>query len=89
MKADVLYQHLKELAEKLNITVVEQSFKKVGFPVKSGFCIVKDEKLFVMDKNIGLFSKNRLLIEFLREQPLEQMYIPPAVRDVLEKNIKS
>lgn len=88
MKSDVLYQHLKELAEKLGITVVEQSFKNAGVPVKSGFCIVKDKKQFIMDRNIGLFSKNKLLIEFLKAQPLDQVFIPPAVREAIEGKIK-
>ena len=89
MKADALYQHLKELMEKLGIAVLEQSFKNVGFPVKSGFCIVKEQKLFIVDRNIGLYAKNNVLIEFLREQTLEQIYVPPAVREAIEGKSKS
>lgn len=89
MKADALYQHLKELTEKLGITVLEQSFKNAGFPVKSGFCVVKEQKLFIIDKNIGLFAKNKVLVEFLKGQPIDQVYVPPAVREVIEGKVKS
>ncbi len=83
MKPEQLYQHLKEISEKLGIEVMEQSFKQAGFPVKSGFCIVKEEKRFIMDRNLSQFNKNRVLIEFLRQQPIDEIFIPPAVREAL------
>ncbi|MBW2367175.1 MAG: hypothetical protein JRH15_04750 [Deltaproteobacteria bacterium] len=85
MKPEQIYQHLKELSEKLGITVTEQSFKQAGVSVKSGYCIVKDEKMFIMDKNISQYRKNRTLAAFLREQPLDEIYVIPAVRKLLEK----
>jgi len=85
MKPEQIYQHLKELSEKLGITVTEQSFKQAGVAVKSGYCIVKDEKMFIMDKNISQYRKNRTLAAFLREQPLDKIYVILAVRELLEK----
>ena len=36
MKPDNIYQELKDLAEKLNITVAEQNLRKTGIHVNSG-----------------------------------------------------
>ena len=85
MSPEQLYQHLKELSEKLGIGVQEQSFKQVNLPVKSGYCRVKGKDMFIMDKNIPLAKKNSALAKFLSTQPHENIFVPPAVRDVLQR----
>lgn len=85
MSPEQLYQHLKDLSEKLGITVQEQSFKQMALPVKSGYCRVKGKDLFIMDKNIPISKKNSLLAIFLRSQPHENIFIPPAVRELLSR----
>jgi len=85
MSPDKLYQHLKELAEKLGVPVQEQSFKQMSLPVKSGHCRVKGKDLFIMDKNISLAKKNSMLVNFLSTQPHENIFIPPAVRELLSR----
>ncbi len=87
MKADQLYQQLKELAEKLGIEVSEQSFKYSGIRVQSGFCRVKDQDRYIMDKNISIHRKNAYLAKCLAYKPLDDIYIVPAVRDYLEKYV--
>ncbi len=85
MSPEQLYQHLKDLAEKLGITVQEQSFKQMSLPVKSGHCRVKGKDMFIMDRNLPLSKKNTALSEFLRTQAHENIFIPPAVREVLDR----
>ena len=85
MKADQLYQQLKELAEKLEIEVSEQSFKYSGLRVQSGFCKVKDKDRYIMDKHISIHRKNAYLARCLIKKPLDNIYIIPAVREYLEK----
>ncbi|MBW2167445.1 MAG: hypothetical protein JRG74_15590 [Deltaproteobacteria bacterium] len=67
MKPVQLYKNLCELAEK----------------AKSGFCKVKGKNLFIMDKNISVQKKIRILAEFLGKMPHENIYVMPAVRDIL------
>ena len=57
MKADQIYQNLKEVAEKLGILVREQNLKNPGIHVKSGLCRVKEEQLFIMDKHLSVKDK--------------------------------
>jgi hypothetical protein len=86
MKHDQLYQELLDLAERLQITVSEQNLKTSGFKVKSGFCKVRGQNMFVMDKHKSIQEKIRLLAELLADTPHENIFIVPAVRELLEKH---
>jgi hypothetical protein len=85
MKPEQLYQDLKDLAEKLDLTVSEQSFRSSGIPVKSGFCIIKGKMHCIIDKNISLHKKTQVLAEVLFDLPHENLYVVPAVRDTIKK----
>lgn len=85
MSPEQLYQHLKELADKLGVSVMEQSFKQMGLPVKSGHCRVKGQDMFIMDRNLPLIKKNAALVGFLSTQAHENIFVPPAVRELLQR----
>ena len=85
MKPDQLYQELIDLAERLNITVSEQNLKTSGFKVKSGICKVRGQNMFVMDKHKSIREKIRILADHLADVSHEDIYIVPAVRELLEK----
>ena len=86
MTPDQLYQELLDLAERMQITVSEQNLKTSGFKVKSGFCKVRGQNLFVMDKHKALKEKIRILAAQLAAIPHDDLYIVPAVRELLEKH---
>ena len=86
MKPTQLYQQLKELAARLDIAVAEQNMRVTGVNAKSGLCIVKDQKMFIMDKHLTVREKLETLAEFLRELPLEDIYVIPAVRKYLDRS---
>lgn len=85
MKAEKLYQELKALAEKLNVEVSEQNFRIAGIHVKSGLCTVKGKDMFLIDKHKPISKRIAILSEFLGEQPYDDIYIVPAVREHLDK----
>ena len=84
MKDEQLYQELKNLAEKLEVTVAEHSFKNAGVAVKSGFCVVKSKKHCIIDRNARLKVKIDVLAELLARIPHEHIFVVPAVRDLLD-----
>ncbi|MGB5987241.1 MAG: hypothetical protein WBG37_18195 [Desulfobacterales bacterium] len=86
MKNEQLLQHLKDLAHKLQITVVEHSFRNAGVPVKSGPCRIKGENYFILDKNVKVNIKISELAEYLADRPLEDIYLLPAVREALDRH---
>ena len=85
MKPEQLYQELINLAERLQITVSGQNLKTSGFKVKSGFCKVKGQDMVVVDKHKSVSEKLQILAEHLAKIPHEDLYIVPAVRELLEK----
>ncbi len=86
MKPDQLYQELKELAEKLNITVSEQNLRKTGIKVKSGLCKVKAKYVFVMDKNKSVHKKIEVLASCLSKIPNDDIYVVPILREILNEH---
>ncbi|UCF94872.1 MAG: hypothetical protein JSW39_12220 [Desulfobacterales bacterium] len=85
MKSEQLYQELKNLAEKLDITVTEQNLRISGIKVKSGLCKVKGKNLFIMDKHKSVHKKIKVLASQLAQMRHEDIYVVPAVREVLHK----
>ena len=85
MKPEQIYQELKDLAEKLDVTVSEQSFRASGIAVKSGFCLIKGKMHCIIDKNITLHKKTVILAQSLFELPHENLFVVPAVRDLIQK----
>ncbi len=85
MKPEQIYQELKDLAEKFEISVSEQNLRTTGIKVKSGLCKVKGKNLFVMDKHKSIHKKIDILASYLTEFPHEDLYIIPAIREILEK----
>ena len=85
MKPEQIYQELKDLAEKLGVTVSEQSFRASGISVKSGFCLIKGKMHCIIDKNITLHKKTTILAQSLFELPHENIFVVPAVRDLIQK----
>ena len=86
LKSTQLYQHLKETAEKMDITVSEQNLRATGVNARSGLCTVKGRQLFIMDKHLPVRQKVEVLAECLRQMPLDDIYLVPAIRNYLERS---
>lgn len=86
MKPEQLYQHLKDLAEKLGVNVREQNLRHSGLRVRSGFCKVKGQPVYIMSKHLNIHRKNEKLATFLNRFSCEGIYVVPAVREFLQRN---
>ncbi len=87
MKPEQLYQELKDIAEKLNITVSEHNLRNTGISVKSGLCKVKNKNIFIMDKHKSIRDKIEILASCLSKMPHEDIYVVPAVRELLNNSV--
>ena len=85
MKSETLYQNLKDLAEKLGIAVSERSLKTSGIRPQSGLCRVRDRHVFIMDRKLHMSRKVELLAECLGGMVLENIYVMPAVRELIQR----
>jgi hypothetical protein len=85
VKPQALFQELKDLAERLGITVSEQNFRPTGIRVKSGYCKVKNQDHCIIDKHVKLSKKMDVLGECISRYDHESIYVIPAVRDYLNR----
>ncbi|MFC1896677.1 hypothetical protein ACFL0Q_08500 [Thermodesulfobacteriota bacterium] len=85
MKSETLYQTLKDLAEKLGIAVSERNLKTSGIRPQSGLCRVRDRHVFIMDRKLHVSRKVELLAECLAGMSLENIYVMPAVRELVQR----
>ena len=85
MKPEQLYQHLRELAEKHDITLSEQNLRMTGVKAKSGLCKIEGKHIFIMDKHTSIHKKNEILATCLGRLPHDDIYIIPAVREFIDK----
>lgn len=88
MKPEEIYQNLKDLADRLGVTVSDQNFRKTGIKVSSGHCIVKDKQYFIMDKHQSLKDKIDILVSFLVTIDHEDLYLLPNIRELFNKHVK-
>lgn len=84
MKSDAVYEGLKDLAQRLGITVTEQNFRRMGVRAKGGFCIVKGKPMFFIDKKSPLADKIEMLSAHLSTLPTDHIYLVPALRRHLQ-----
>jgi len=85
MKPQQVYEALKDLAEKLDMTVSEQNLRHAGIRARSGLCIIKGKQLFIIDKHASIQKKTDLLADCLSRMPHEDIYVVPAIREILQE----
>ncbi|MFC1812241.1 hypothetical protein ACFL03_06070 [Thermodesulfobacteriota bacterium] len=83
MKPEQIYQDLKDLGEKLGVTVSEENFRKTAVKAKSGLCRVKGKDIFIMDKQKPIQDKIELLASCLSKMAHEDVFVVPAIRELL------
>ena len=84
MNQHQIYEELKLLAERLGITVSEQNFRATGVQAKSGLCKVHSQLFYIMNKHHPLHKKNELLLGCLKQLHHENVFVVPAVRELLD-----
>jgi hypothetical protein len=85
MKPEQVYQELKALADKLGVGVEEHNFRNAGIRVKSGSCIVRGKPMVIIDKHKSIGKRIRVLASALSKLPLEDIFIVPAVRELINR----
>ena len=83
MKLNAMYEELLELAKSLDINVRKE---KGNF--RSGYCIVNDKEVLIINKGTPLESLTSIMAQGLAKHT-ENIHIKPAVREFIEKEIKN
>ena len=82
MNFEHLIQELEELAQHMGIRI---RFEKGDF--KGGYCILKEEKVVVINKRLHEMKKASVLAQALGEIGIEQTYVKPNLREFIEDEI--
>jgi len=84
-KDQLLVDQLVELLHRLGMEV---RFERGDF--RGGLCTLQgNRKLVVINKNQSLPKQQQILIEVMRSQDLDQIYIPPNLRKFFENSVQS
>jgi hypothetical protein len=75
-----ILEDLKELASQMGAKV---RFERGDF--KGGYCIIKSDKIIVINKLSNLQRKVLTLTSALKELGIEEIYLPPRLREIIEE----
>ncbi len=85
MEPESIYRELCSVAEKLGVVVSERSLRGANPPTKSGICKTGGRYIVVIDKAEPITVRIDLLASCLNRIDLDNVYLMPAIRTVLEK----
>jgi hypothetical protein len=75
-----IIQDLRSVASQLGATV---RFEKGDF--KGGYCLLKESKVIVINKNANLQRKAMILSAALKELGVDEIYLNPKMRELIEE----
>lgn len=77
---ETILQDLKQIAQELGAKV---RFERGDF--KGGYCIVKEDKTIVINKLSTLQKKVMILTYALKDLGVDEKYLPPRIREIIEE----
>lgn len=79
-KKELLIQDLIEVLEKLDFTVrVEKGV------FKGGFCLLREQKVFLLNKNLEQEKKISILVKNIAESDSDNIFLKPNIRELVER----
>lgn len=84
MKEEIILQQLEDLANKLGITVRHETVSVEESSGAGGLCRLKGEYVLILYSQASGQEKIRIVVEALKQFPLNDIYIKPALRELLE-----
>lgn len=75
-----IIQDLRSVASQLGASV---RFEKGDF--KGGYCLLKESKVIVINKNANLQRKAMILSAALKELGVDEIYLNPQMRQLIEE----
>ena len=82
MNQEQMIKELEALAANSGIGI---RYEKGDFD--GGFCVLKDERLIVVNKKLAVPRRASILAQGLAEIGIDEMYLKPAVREFIEDEL--
>jgi hypothetical protein len=87
MTHEELLIQLEDLARRLNILVQYESLKNEDPSAFGGFCRVGDQHMMIIHSGATTGRKIDIFTEALRRFDIDDLYMRPALREYLNKDI--
>lgn len=81
-----LLEHLEELASRLGVTLREENLSSNIYNSGGGYCTVEGRRFIFINKKDSRQRKIRILARSLKRFNLEGIFVPPAVRRIIESS---
>ena len=80
-----LVDELTEAAKRLGLEVRrERILREVGYRARDGACRLREKYLIIIDRDQPPSEQIEVLVEALRDCDLEQLYLSPEARRILQ-----
>lgn len=81
-----LLEELKTAAEKLGLQVREERLlREVGYRVRSGHCRLRTDEIIFLERGLPVQVHIDVLVEELARRSLDDVYLSPAARALVER----
>jgi hypothetical protein len=84
MNESCLLEHLEEIARRLGVELRYENLYHGVVRIEGGYCRVAGKPMILIDRRDSRDQKIRILCNSLTKLNLQGIFIPPAVRKVLE-----
>ena len=87
MDEHTIIDHLEELAERFGIQIRYEPIKQDEDLVKvvGGLCLLRGKYVLIIDSKATMIDKIRTLAEAVKHFNLDQVYVRPVLRELLDK----
>ncbi len=83
---DLLLSQLEEVADRLGITIRYETLTLAESSSPGGLCRIEGEYVLILDPQAPLGEKVQVLIKALKGFPIDDIYVKPAIRDLIEES---
>jgi hypothetical protein len=84
MNESLLLEHLEQIANRLGVELRYENLGIGGIRSDGGYCRVSGKDMILINRKDSRRKKILVLAKSLRRLNLEGIFIPPAVRKILE-----
>ena len=81
----LLFMALLDVYERMGMTVRFESLNIEDIKGRGGRCRVREKEIIIIETGLSLSEKIDILVAELRRFPYENIYLPPNVRQAVER----
>ena len=82
MKPTIIFQEFEQLAEALDVKIVQE---KGNF--KGGYCLLEKEGIIVVNKLNPIEQRIRALAQAFSKLDISKIYLKPTIRSIIDSEI--